>query len=145
MNAQAEFVNKAFDQTFECFRKATESTLHMQQEFFRQCFAGWPQPPAAPTALAERFQKYQKEWSKAAAEFSRKRQESWERQYQSAMQALDEAFRLGEAKDAAELRQKTEELWRKSFDTLKEVTQAQMKDFQEAVTKWVETTTKWAQ
>ena len=61
------------------------------------------------------------------------------------MKTLDEAFHLGEAKDADELRKKTEELWHKGFDQLKEVTEAQMKDFQEAVTKWTETATKWTQ
>ena len=61
------------------------------------------------------------------------------------MKALEEAFQLGEAKDTDELRKKTEELWHKSFDTLKEVTEAQMKDFQEAVTKWIEMATKWTQ
>ncbi len=145
MTAQAEFVNKAFEQVFDSFRKATESTLHMQQDFFRQCFSAWPAPPTPQAAVSERFQKFQKEWSKAAAEFLRKWQESWDRQYQVAMKALDEACHLGEAKDAAELRKKTEELWRKSFETLKEVAEAQMKDFQEAIAKWIEMTTKWVQ
>jgi hypothetical protein len=144
MTAQTEFINKAFDQTFDCFRKATGSTLQMQQDFLRQCFTAWPTPPSPQTALNERVQKYHKESSKAAAEFIRKWQESWDRQYQSAMKALEEAFHVAEAKDADELRKKTEELWHKSFDTLKEVTEAQMKDFQEAVAKWIEMTTKWA-
>ena len=145
MTAQTEFASKAFDQVFDCFRKATESTLHMQQEFLRHCFTAWPTPPSPQAVLSERVQKYQKEWSKAAAEFSRKWQESWDRQYECAMKALEEAFQLGEAKDTDELRKKTEELWHKSFDTLKEVTEAQMKDFQEAVTKWIDMATKWTQ
>src|SRR5262249_26134615 len=42
MTAQTEFVSKAFDDMFENFRKATESTLQMQQDLFRQWTAGFP-------------------------------------------------------------------------------------------------------
>jgi len=139
MVTQTEFVSEAFDEVFECFRKATESTLQAQQDFFRQHFSA---PPTPQAAIRERVQKYQKEWSKAAKEFHSKWQATWDRQYQAAMKTLEEAFALGDAKDPAELRQETEELWRKSFDTLKEVTQAQMKDFQEIVTQWIEFSTK---
>lgn len=37
-----------FDQVFDNFRKATETTLQAQQDLFRQWMTQWPMYPAAP-------------------------------------------------------------------------------------------------
>ena len=142
MAVQTEFVSKAFDQVFDCFRKATESTLQVQQDLFRQWTMSWPgflklQPP-----VAEQFQEFHKGWTEAAAELTRKYLELCDRQYKAGVEALEGAFRMGEAKDPAELRQKTLELWQKSFNCLKELAEAQMRNFQTAAMKWMEVAKK---
>jgi hypothetical protein len=143
MSAQTEFVGKAFDQMFENFRKASETTLQMQQDFFRQCLSAWPgAEKAAQPAWTERVQQFHKQWSQMAADFTRKSHEAWEKQYQAGLRTLEEAFKLGEIKEPAELRRKTEELWRKSFDCLKEFGQAQLREFQTVLARWMEMTTK---
>jgi hypothetical protein len=137
MVAQMEFVNKSFEQVFDGFRKATEATVQMQQEMFRQWTAYWPGFPK-PQPRSEQCQKFQKEWAQALTELTQKYQEAWERQYKASMDSLEKAFQLAEAKDAEEFRQKMTELWQKSFDCLKDVSQTQLRNFQAAVEKWLE-------
>jgi hypothetical protein len=142
MTVQAEFVGKAFEQVFEGFRKAGESTLHLQQEMLRQWAFPWPGFGKPQLPWVEQAQKFQKEWAGVVAELTRRCQESWEKQFKAGMHAFEQTFKLAEAKDVAELRQKTLELWRKSFEWLKELAEAQVKDFQAAVEKWAEFVTR---
>lgn len=144
MAAQAEFVGKAFEQVFEGFRKAGESALHMQQEVFRRWAVAGPGLAKPQLPGAEQAQKFQEEWSAVVAGLTRRCQGSWERQFKAGMQAFEQTFQLAEARDVNELRQKTLELWRKSFEWLKELAEAHVKDFQAAVEKWAEFVSKRA-
>src|SRR5262249_9767929 len=112
-------------------------TLQVQQDLFRQWSAMCPgfskvQP------WADQFQKFQKDWSKTMVELTRKYQEVWDRQYKAGLESLEEACRLGSFTDPAELREKMVELWQKSFDCLKELTEAQIRNFQSTMEKWME-------
>jgi hypothetical protein len=138
MTAQMEFVSKGFDQVFENFRKATESTLQMQQDLVRQWTSFWPAFPKPIPPMAEQFQTFQKEWNQTTAELTRKYLATWERQYKEGVESLEKACQLATAKDSAEFRQKVLELWQKSFDCLKELAQAQTHNFQAAIEKWIE-------
>ena len=143
MPVQMEFSTKPFDQMFETFRKAAESTLEVQQNLLRQCTVAWPgawagQLPKVQPPWTEQFQQFCKEWTQATTELTRKNLEVCERQYKAGLEVLESAFRTGEAKDPAEQRQKITELWQKSFECLKELAETQMKSFQTAVEKWTE-------
>jgi hypothetical protein len=138
MVMQTEFTGKVFEQVFENFRKAAESTLEVQQDLFRQWTALWPGFPKVQTPVPERMQQFHKEWTQATAEMTRKYMEMWDRQYKAGLESLEEAFRLGEVKDPAELRKKMMEMWQKNFGCLKELAEAQMRNFHTAVEKWVE-------
>jgi hypothetical protein len=134
--AQTEFVTKAFDRVFDTYREATELTLKMQQDLFRKWTTAWPGFPKVQPAWTEKIQQFQKEWTQATEEMTRKYLETWDRQYKAGVESLEGAFRVAEAKEPAELRQKTLELWQKTFDSLKELAQAQLQNFQTAVEKW---------
>jgi len=143
MSVQMEFPTKPFDQMFETFRKAAESTLEMQQNLFRQWTTAWPGTMAGPIPKfqqpgIEQFQQFCKEWTEATAEVTRKNLEICERQYKAGLELLQTAFQPGGVKDLAEQRQKITELWQKSFECLKELAETQMKSFQTAVEKWME-------
>ena len=143
MPVQMEFSTKPFDQMFEGFRKAAESTLETQQNFFRQCTTAWPGAFANPFAKAqppwiEQFQEFCKDWSQATAEVTRKNLDICERQYKAGLELLQTAFQPGALKDPAEQRQKITELWQKSFECLKELAETQMKSAQVAIEKWME-------
>jgi hypothetical protein len=142
MVAQTEVFGKTFDEAFEGFRKTAESTLHLQQHLFRQWVSLWPGLPKPPAEWAAQVQKFQKEWTQTVTEMTQKYQDSWDAQYKAGMQVLGEAFHLAETKGPDELRKKTEELWGKTFDCLKGLAQAQVRDFQAASEKWVELMTK---
>ena len=66
-----------------------------------------------------------------------KHRETLDAQYRAGIRTIEDAFRVGEAKDPEQFRKLTEELWRHSFECLKTVAEAQMRDFQAAMQKWL--------
>src|SRR5208282_2750767 len=138
MSVQMECVGKTFDQVFENFQTAMESTLQVQKDLLRKWTALWPGIPKIPPEGVERFQQFQKEWPRAMAELTRKYVEVWERQCKAGLETLEEAFQLPGAKDPEELRQKLTQMWRKSFESLKELAEAQVRNFQVTVERFVE-------
>jgi DNA anti-recombination protein RmuC len=142
MTVQTEFMGKTFDQIFESFRTATESTVQMQKDMLRKWTALWPGFPKTPTNGADKVQQFQKEWPQVMAELTRKYIETWEQHYKAGVEALEEAFHLPEAKDPEELRQKLTDLWHKSFESLRQLAEAQIRNFQGVVDKCTETVKK---
>jgi hypothetical protein len=133
-----------FDPVFESLRKATETTVQMQQEMFKKFAVLWPGLPASQSVLTEPMQKFQKKWNELFEETLKKQRETLETQFKAGLQNIEEAFRLAEVKDFEELRAKTLELWQKTFEALKKTYEAQARDFQAAMGKWTELFTKGA-
>jgi flagellar motor component MotA len=138
MSTQTEFASKAFDQVYESFRTAAESALQMQQELFRQWTAAMPGFPKGQGPWTETGALFHKQWTKNLRELTSKYVEMWEKQYKDGLQALEEAFELPETKDPEELRQKVLELWQKNFNCLKELAQAQLRNFQAAIEQFMD-------
>jgi hypothetical protein len=130
------------DQVFDNFRKASESTLQLQQELFKQWTSQWSAaPPSAagtPTAWAEQARSFQKRWLDIVTELMNKHRESLDAQCKAGIKAIEEAFKVAEAKSPDDYRRLTEELWRKAFENLKNTTETQVRDFQAAIQKWFE-------
>jgi hypothetical protein len=133
-----------FDQVLDNVRKASESTMQMQQELLKKWMGQWPMTPLGDsgTAWAEQAQTFQKRWLDTVKEVMTKYHEKLEAQYKAGISAIDDAFRITEAKSPEDYRRLTEELWRKSFDTLKNSAETQIQEFQKAVEKWFELTAK---
>jgi hypothetical protein len=131
-----------FEQVLENFHKAAESTVQVQQEMFRKWASMWPSVPPSPPTWSEQVQKFQKKWSETVAELLKKQSESLEAQFSAGLKNIEETFHLSEVKDPEEFRTKMLELWRKSFDYIRQTSEAQLKDFQAAVEKWTELVTK---
>jgi hypothetical protein len=131
-----------FEPVFESLRKATEATVQMQQELFNKWARLFPALPMVPAAYEP--VKFQKRCLEVITELTTKQRESLEAQFDAGVKTIEEAFRLCEAKDPEELRAKTVELWQKTFDCLRQVYDAQAKDFQTAVVKWGELVTRGA-
>ena len=137
------------DQVFDNFRKASESTVQLQQELLKQWTSQWtaaaptlPGMPSDPTAWTQQAQTFQKRWLDTLAEMMNKHRESLDAQYKAGIRAIEESFRVNEAKSPDDYRRMTEELWRKSFENLKSSTEAQIRDFQAASQKWCELVAK---
>jgi len=136
--AGTEFVNKALNQIFEDFRMTTELTAKMQQDLFHQWTAFWPgiSNPAGPTT--GKPNNLREEWTQKITELTRMNQELWEGQYKAAVASLEGAMRAADVKECGEHRQEMMGLLQKSFDCLKELAQAQVRNFQTAVEKWID-------
>jgi len=129
-----------FDQVLDNFRKASESTIQLQQEMFRQWTRHWAQATgvsktatatfADPGAWAEQFREFQKYWAKSVTDLLKKHKDTLDAQYESGVKTIEDAFRVADAKDPAQYRRLTEELWRHSFDCLKTVVEDQLREFQ---------------
>ena len=138
-----------FDQVLDNLRKATDSTIQVQQEMFRQWFQLWTQVPGIPTPgtvlasnVNDQVQAFQRKWSQTVTDMLDKHRETLDSQYRAGIRTIEDAFRVGEAKDPAQFRKLTEQLWRNSFDCLKTAMEAQLRDFQAAAEKALEAMSK---
>ena len=77
-------------------------------------------------------------------EMLNKHRESLDAQYRAGIRAIEEAFKVGEAKDPQQFRRLTEELWKHSIEYLKTVAEAQTRDVQAAMEKFYEVASKSA-
>jgi hypothetical protein len=120
------------DQLFDNFRKASESSLQMQQELFKQWTQQWSSAaPGAAGASSDVGRTVQKRWAALGVELLNKHRESLDETYKSGIQIIEQSFRSSEAKSADDYRRLTEELWRKLFETYKSQTEAQFNAFQQ--------------
>jgi hypothetical protein len=133
-----------FDQLFENLQKATESTIQFQQEVLKSWTGQWPGLTKTPAPWGEQFQKFQKNWGETVTGLFKKQQETLEAQFQAGLEHLEEAFQMAASKDPEEFRKKTVELWQKTFESLRQFSEAQVRDFQAAMAKWAEMATKKA-
>jgi hypothetical protein len=139
-----------FDQVFDNFRKATETTLQAQQDLFRQWMTQLPMFPAAPnvpagsTGVTEQVRHFQKQWTDSVTALMTRHCEALDSQYRAGIKTIEDALRTTEAKSPEEFRKLTEELWRKSFEVLRQTIENQIRDFQAAVQKWSELMTQKA-
>lgn len=146
-----------FDMILENYRKAAESTMKVQQDMLRNWTMQWPQmfgshtffplaggtPAAMPGgALLEQFSEAQKKWAETVTEMLNKHRESLDAQYKAGIRTIEDAFKVGEAKDPQQFQRLTEELWKHSFECLKTVAESQMRDVQAAMQKWYEVASK---
>jgi len=136
-----ETVN-VFDDVFQNFRKAAEANLKMQQEMFHQWTHLWPGLPSPQAVWIDKIRDFQKQWTGIVSDLARRHRDTLDRQYQTALESLDEALRFTEASNPDEFRSRSEQFFRKTLDCLREISETQMKEFQDAVSKWGELLTK---
>jgi len=139
-----------FDQVLENFRKATESTVQFQQQLFRQWSQPWGQMPGFPwptgmvgmpqvgAGLTDQADTVRRKWAEGVTDTLNKHRETLDTQYRAGIRAIEDAFRLGDAKDPEQARRLAEELWKRCFDCLKTVIETQTRDAQVAAEKWFE-------
>jgi len=137
-----------FEQVFDSFLKASETTLQAQQDLFHQWMSRWPMFPMEPTTggnknvVNEQVRTFQKQWTDATTVLLTKQRESMDAQYRACIHACEDALRTTELKGPEDYRRLTEALWLKSFELLKQTIDNQIRDFQSAVEKWSELMTQ---
>jgi len=120
-----------FDQLIDGVRKASESSLQMQQEMFKQwtrLFSG--QASEAGTQAADWGRGSQKRWVELGIEMLNRHREAIDTIYKSGIQVIEQTFHVAEAKSADDYRRMIEDLWRKLFELQKEQSESQFRDFQ---------------
>jgi predicted solute-binding protein len=131
-------VNTMFDQMFDNFRRMSESALQMQQDMFRQWTQQWPMSMPMGAASPDWAQTFQKRWQDLATDSLKRHREVLDATYKSGIQAIEQTFRASEATSPEEQRRIVEDLWRKLFDTMKEHSESQFREFQKSAELWVE-------
>ena len=139
-----ETKTNVYEEVFQNMRKAAEANLKMQQDMFHQWTTLWPGFPSPQSMWLDKVRDFQRRWGTTMSDLARKHRDTLDRQYQAALESLEEALRVSESSTPEEFRQRTEQLYRKTLDCMREVSEAQMKEFQEAMSKWSELLTKTA-
>src|SRR5580765_7042586 len=93
-----------FDQVMDTFRKATESTLQLQQQMLQQWTQQWSTLSGAGAvspngAMTEQLQAMYKQVTATVTELLKRHRENLDSQYAAGIRTIEEAFRVGEAKD----------------------------------------------
>jgi hypothetical protein len=138
MTTPTDAASKVFEQAFDAFRKTADATLSAQKDFFQQWQNGFSGAVQPQTAWLEPFRQFQETWSNTTLELLRKHRESLDQQYEAGIDAIREAFHVSQTDDPEEFRKRAEQLCRKNLDCLKEISEAQMSEFQDASAKWAE-------
>ena len=131
-----------YEDVFQNLRKATETNLKMQQDMLQQWSSLWPGVPTPQNVWMDKIKEFQKQWADTVSDLARKHRDTLDRQYQAALESLEDALRLGESSNPEEFRKRTEQFCRKALDCMREASEAQMSEFQQAMTKWSELVTK---
>ena len=120
-----------FEQLVDGVRKASESTLQMQQEMFGNLTRQWlsAAPSGAPPS-AEGTSAAQKRWFELGLEMLHKHREALDAAYKSGIQLLETATHLPEAKSGEDYRKMVEDLSRKVLDLQKEQAERRYRDLQ---------------
>ena len=136
-----------FEQIFDEYRKAVETSFRVQQELYRQWMNGWPvKPPDVRVvdrpAVKEQIRSYQKQWSETLAETLEKHRESLSIQYKNGIEAIELAFRTTEAQTPEQSWRLTQEFWRKSIDSYKTAFETQSIYVSNLAQMWLDMVTK---
>ena len=128
------------DQMFEGFRKASMSSLQMQQEMFRQWTQQVSSTPVNPmngaAPAAEWGQKAQHRVMEVIVESLNRHRETIDSSYKLAIQFVEQGFSVTESKTPEDFRRRVDELRQKMFETFKDQSEAQIRDFQKGAEKW---------
>ena len=137
-----------FEQIFDEYRRAVDSSFKMQQEMYRQWMNGWPVKWPDVTKAVDRgvvkdqICSYQKKWSQTLAETMEKHREALNQQYKSGIDTIASTFRMTEARTPEECWRLTQEFWRKSIDFYKTTVEAQSKYVEGLAQMWLEMVTR---
>lgn len=134
--------NQIFEDVFQNIRKAAEANLKLQQEAFIQWSNMWPGAPSSQPSWVEKIQKFHAKWCDTVSQLAAKHREVLDQQYQATLESLDAALKVSEASNPEEFRRRSEQFCRKAVDCMKEISETQVKEFQESATKWTQLMTQ---
>ena len=128
-----------FDILFEAFRKASDSSVQMPMEIYKN----WTKQmmsiqPNATGASLEWSKAFQKRWAEFAIESLHKHRESLDATFRSGIQVIEQTFRVSDAKSSEDYQRIGEELMKKLFEVVKEQSESQLRELQTLASKSIE-------
>jgi hypothetical protein len=126
------------DQILESFRKASVSSLQLQQELFKQWTQQWPWPLNTTGGAVDWMQNLQRRWGEFTSESLNRHRESLDTFYKVAIQLIEQASRLHDSKSPEEYRRGMEDVRSKMLETFKGQSDAQLREFQKTAERWFE-------
>jgi hypothetical protein len=138
MATATESATNFFEATFNNLRKSAESAVSLQQQLFKEWTKYWPCMTQSTMDWNASVRKSQEEWSSTITEAMRQHRELLDQQYRAGTAALEEAFQVAAAKDPEEFRTRCEALCRQTLNLVKESSESQMRQFQDAMKKWID-------
>jgi hypothetical protein len=130
-----------FGQVFEGVRRATELGIQTQQRIFKNWTSLYG-IPGVPSGAGEQVAGAQKEWTDFATGLVKKQRETLEPYFKNSLQIMEEACCLVEVKDPEEFRTRATELWQKAFQSMRQLCETEIYDFETALAKWFELVSK---
>ena len=124
-----------FEEFFQNIRKGAEANLKMQQEMLSQWSSLWPGIPTPQSAWLNQMQAFRKQWLQTISDLASKHRDTVDRQYKAAIESLDAALQVSDASTPEEVRRRSEQFCRRTLDCMREITEVQVREFQEAITK----------
>jgi hypothetical protein len=120
-----------FDQLVDGVRRASESSLHVQQEMFRHWTRLWlSAAPGSFGSAGDWNRGAQRRWLDLGLELLNKHREALDTTYKAGIQVIEQTFHVTDASSPDDYRRLVEELWRKLFDLQKDQAESQFRDFQ---------------
>jgi phage-related tail protein len=133
-----ETQGNVYEQALDNMRKAAESSLKMQQDAMQQWTTLWPGFSSPQAVWLDKIKDFQRQWTNAVSDMAHKHRTTLDRQYQAALESLEEALRTGESSNPEEYRRRVEQFCRKSLECMREASEAQMKEYHDAINKMTE-------
>jgi hypothetical protein len=128
-----------FDQLFATFRRASESSLQMQNEVFKYWSQQWASlAPNGVGGSSDPSQSVKTRFMDLGIELLHKHRQSLDGAYAAGIEIIEKTFRASDAKSPDDYRRLVDDLWRKVFDTFKAQADSQLDAFQKWSTKSVE-------
>jgi hypothetical protein len=131
-----------FSEVIVHLRKAADATLQVQQEMFDTWTSLWR--PVSPLAAGwrEPVRKAQKQWAEVFGDLVQRQHELLQVQFGAGLQSVEDVFRLARAKDPEELRARAADFWQKTYERIRQVYEAQVRDFQAVAARGIGIITK---
>jgi exonuclease VII large subunit len=126
------------EQVFENLQKATESSVKMQQEMFRKWMSAFPSSATGISSPGDAVADFRKRFEELATEMVKRQKAMVDQNYEAGLKSLENVFNVAEAKNPQEYQQKLVELYRKSFESLRQLSEAQLQELKSAAQKCAE-------
>jgi hypothetical protein len=124
-----------FSQVIGNLRKATDATLQVQQEVFNTWTGMCPLVPPLAAGWGVSIRQAQEGWAEILGDLVQSQHELLQVQFGAGLQSAADVFQLVRAKDPEELHARAIDFWQKTCDRIRQVYEAQVRDFQAVVAK----------